>query len=420
MRPHPAALSEAGAAACDLAEEVATSWLPGATQRDRAGRFDVALIEKVQLSGLAGCCVPVELGGLGLTQLGDLVAVVHRLAAADASLALAVHMHLSASWSLARAWRANSDRHGSAGEGENERTTLLFSVGAGRSWLSAAVTEAGTNFFHPRTTLNPRPEGGWVLRGTKIFATGSPAATHFSVNSRITAGPQANHLAQLFVPAASPGVHVEDDWDGLGMRASGSGAVRFEDVVLPASTLVLVGGPYGRFSAASLCGRAFGNVGNVVAMAAIAWAAEALAIERVTGASRVVAAPLAARATVRASLAELSTDAFVLQAVVETLTRRADEVANRLVNDPASVHHAAAVGFMADFQAAKLAINRLAAGVVDRALSLAGGTGYTASHPLARLTRDVRAGQFMQPFSPHESLGFLGAVAAGVEPDAEA
>ena len=383
------ALSEAGATACDLAEGVATSWLPGATERDRTGRFDVSLIEKVQLSGLAGCCVPVELGGLGLTQLGDLVAVVHRLAAADASLALAVHMHLSASWSLARAWRANSDRRGSAGAGENERAASLSSVGAGRSWLSAAVT-------------------------------GSPATANFSVNSRITAGPQANHLAQLFVAAASPGVHVEDDWDGLGMRASGSGAVRFEDVVLPASTLVLVGGPYGRFSAASLCGRAFGNVGNVVAMAAIAWAAEALAIERVTGASRVVAAPLAARATVRASLAELSADAFVLQAVVETLARRADEVANRLVSDPASIDDAAAVGFMADFQAAKLAINRLATGVVDRALSLAGGAGYTASHPLARLTRDVRAGQFMQPFSPHESLGFLGAVAAGVEPDAEA
>jgi alkylation response protein AidB-like acyl-CoA dehydrogenase len=72
---------------------------------------------------------------------------------------------------------------------------------------------------------------------------------------------------------------------------------------------------------------------------------------------------------------------------------------------------------MAEFQASKLQINRLAVAVVDRALALAGGSGYAGTDPLARLVRDVRAGQFMQPFSPHEALGFLGSVAAGIDPD---
>jgi alkylation response protein AidB-like acyl-CoA dehydrogenase len=75
---------------------------------------------------------------------------------------------------------------------------------------------------------------------------------------------------------------------------------------------------------------------------------------------------------------------------------------------------------MADFQAAKLAVNRLTAAAVDRALTLCGGRGYGGDQPIGRLVRDVRAGPFMQPFSPHEALGYIGAVVAGVEPDVEA
>ena len=64
------------------------------------------------------------------------------------------------------------------------------------------------------------------------------------------------------------------------MRASGSGVVRFDGVRLPATTIVLPGGPYGRFTTGSLCGRAFGNVGNVTAMAGLAATARGLARQR--------------------------------------------------------------------------------------------------------------------------------------------
>lgn len=417
VRHRPQPVSPAGERAWQLADEAAQRWEPGAEARDRQARFDPSLVKEVQLSGLSAACAPAELGGGGVDQLRDVMALAHRLAEADGSLALAVHMHLSGTWSLARGWRQATGGHPDPNDG---RTALLSAIAAGDAWLCAAVTESGTNFFHPRTTLVERAGHGWILHGVKVFATGSPAATHFSANARMIGGARDGQLAQVIVEADLPGVRVEDNWDGLGMRASGSGVVHFDEVALPADATVLPGGPFGRYTVGALCGRAFGNVGNVTAMAGIASAARRLARQRAGGGQRITDAPLAQRATVRHGLAELETDYFALEAVIDLLGRLADAMAERLRLDPAGVEEVEARQFMADFQTAKLNVNRLAGAVVDRALALAGGGGYTAGNPLSRLCRDVRAGQFMQPFSPHEALGFVGAIAAGVEPDVEA
>jgi alkylation response protein AidB-like acyl-CoA dehydrogenase len=64
-------------------------------------------------------------------------------------------------------------------------------------------------------------------------------------------------------------------------------------------------------------------------------------------------------------------------------------------------------------QAVKYTINRRAIDVVDNALTASGGAGYMSKHPLARLYRDVRAGPFMQPYSPPEAIEFVGRIVLG-------
>jgi alkylation response protein AidB-like acyl-CoA dehydrogenase len=67
----------------------------------------------------------------------------------------------------------------------------------------------------------------------------------------------------------------------------------------------------------------------------------------------------------------------------------------------------------AEAQAAKAFVNEAAARIVDRALALSGGAGYTNGSPLARAYRDVKAGTFMHPLGANRAYDYLGHAALG-------
>jgi alkylation response protein AidB-like acyl-CoA dehydrogenase len=209
------------------------------------------------------------------------------------------------------------------------------------------------------------------------------------------------------IPAATPGVTIHDDWDALGMRASGSGSVTLEDVRLPAGAL---GGgfPVGRADDYMVRNLPAGAL-HAAASLGIAEAAHALAT---AGAARRAAAG-GARPRTQILAAEAAIELSAIRAVLQRAGALLDE------------HHLSAsapgdgdgpAALFAEIQAAKTFVHEAAVRVVDRALALSGGAGYMAGHPLARAYRDVRAGAFMHPLGANRAYELIGEVALGIEP----
>ena len=80
-------------------------------------------------------------------------------------------------------------------------------------------------------TIARRTETGWRLSGRKIYSTGAPILKWYAVWAKTD---EAETRVGLFlVPAGLPGTRIVETWDHLGLRASGSHDVVFEDVVFP-------------------------------------------------------------------------------------------------------------------------------------------------------------------------------------------
>src|SRR6516164_6331622 len=216
----------AGAHFVALAEQHAADFTTRADQHDRDGSFPFENIDAMQRSGVMAGCVPVELGGLGVESLHDAVLGINRLGRGDGSTAIATAMHLFSSWMLTRAWRAAT----AAGETpQAERAaSVLRQMGTGEVVRCSPQSEPGTDMLRPLVEAT-KVEDGWHLNGRKIFGTLSPAASLMAITCRVRDPQGGFRRAFASVPVGSAGVEVKNNWDALGMRASGSHDIVFRD-----------------------------------------------------------------------------------------------------------------------------------------------------------------------------------------------
>jgi alkylation response protein AidB-like acyl-CoA dehydrogenase len=364
---------------------------------DRANRIEPQNYRDMQTSGLAAAFVPEELGGLGLRSMHDWILVIATLAKGDGSAAIAISMHLSATRGLAGVWRANPP-----GSAPHERAKgFLEQVAKGEVLICSTTTERGNDNLHPLTEAFAH-EHGWRINGTKHFVTMSPLATHIATNVRMRDG-DGDHITNVLFPMATPGVRQHDNWDALGMRASGSQSISFDDCIVPKDALRRIG-PWGRWSIPVLVNRTLANVPLVGAFLGLAEAAfdYALAHQRKAG-------DAASRAGVPHALAEME----ILLAASQSILARMGEQLDAFMAESRNGADATweqGHELMKDYQSAKWVVNRNAIEIVSQAMDLFGGGGFAASNPLSRIYRDVRAGPFMQPYSPIDAREYMGKV----------
>ena len=224
--------TEAGARLVAIAEKLSPQLATRAAEHDRDGTYPFEAIDALKAVGYFAAPVPVDLGGLGVSSAHDLVVASSRLARGDASVAIGVNMHLVAVLNMERR------RQVAVAAGAERRArgfaSSLEQIARDGVVLAAAISERGQDLTRPGT-LASRTESGWRIDGRKMFATMSPAATDLYVAVTYADGDGTERYAYAMVPTDAPGVVVHDDWDALGMRASGSNSISLEGVELPES-----------------------------------------------------------------------------------------------------------------------------------------------------------------------------------------
>ena len=183
-------------------------------ERDRAGNAPVAELARLDASGLLAITVPRSLGGpeLGAPALAE---VIRTIAAVDPAIAQVPQGHflfcdVLAVWGTARQQRALF--------GEVLGGAVRQRAGRARRAARPGPQDASARLPR-RRRVRPR------LTGRKYYTTGSLTARWIGVSALDDVA-----VVLAFVRRDAPGVHVGDDWNVMGQRATVSGTATFEDV----------------------------------------------------------------------------------------------------------------------------------------------------------------------------------------------
>ena len=359
------------------ADELAERFRERAPEHDRAGTTAGENFAALRAAGFHLLPVPQEYGGWGAT-LPEAVRVIERLARGDGATALVFDMHVQVVGSLAETRPWDGDRFAHFCHEIVEHGALVNSA--------ATEPELGSPSRGglPKTTA--RKDGNvWRITGRKSWASGAPVLSHFLIPAVLEDAPQGT-IGVFLMAMDRPGVHVEETWDSLGMRGTGSHDLVLEAVPVDASNLVAVREAGAPDPARVSTGAWFGlTVGGVYL--GIAQAARDVALQYAQERK-----PTALGGASIATLEPIQRLAGQLEA--ELLGARAllYATADAWAQQPEQRKHLASYVGLAKATATQHAVN-----ATDLALRIVGGQSMARSFPLERLFRDVRAGLFHPP-----------------------
>lgn len=354
------------------ARALAPAFAARAAEHDRDGSFPFENFAALAEAGLLALTVPVPLGGGGAAA-GEAARVIGIVAEADPSTALVLAMHYVQHLTM-----ATSDRY----PPHLVRRLARESV-EGIALINALRVEP--DLGSPSrgglpATIARRTETGWRLSGHKIYSTGAPILKWYAVWVR-TDEPETR-VGMLLVGADRPGIRINETWDHLGLRASGSHDVIFEDVLVPLDHELDLRKPadwqtVDPFQQA-IHGLVIAAIYDGVARAAHGWLKQFVSTRTPSN----LGAPLSSLPRVQEAVGEGEVKLALNKRLMTSLAADIDAGAALEAGEAAVV---------------KLAVTGNAVAVVEGALALAGNHGLSRANPLERHCRDVLCGRVHTP-----------------------
>lgn len=200
---------------------------PHVMEWDEDQIFPLETVKKLGELGYLGSIFPEELGGAGLGYI-EYAIIIEELSRVDGSVGIIVAAHTSLCSN--HIYKFGSDE---------QRGKYIPRLATGE-WIgcwSLTEPEAGSDAAGTRTTA-VRDDGCWVLNGAKTFTTNAHYADA-CVAMAVTDRAAAQHgISAFIVDKGTPGFRLGKKENKLGLRASATGEVIFENCRLPAGQLL--------------------------------------------------------------------------------------------------------------------------------------------------------------------------------------
>jgi alkylation response protein AidB-like acyl-CoA dehydrogenase len=332
---------------------------PNVMRWDEASEFPLEVVRKLGEMGLMGVIFPVELGGSGLGYV-DYALAVEELSAVDGSIGIIVASHNSL-----------CTNHIFVAGNEAQKRKYIPLLASGK-WLGAwGLTEpgSGSDAGSARTSAVRRGDK-WLLNGNKTFITNGHYADVSVIIAVTDKGQGTRGLSAFVVEKGTPGFRAGKKENKLGLRASDTSELIFEDCEIPGENLL------------GEEGQGFIDSMRILDGGRISIAALSLGIGR--GAYEAARRYVKQRHQFGKAISEFQGIQWKLADMATGLD------AARLLTLRASVMKDAGQKTTLESSMAKLMASEVAVKVCDEAVQLHGGYGFIKDYPVEKFYRDVK------------------------------
>ena len=368
--PHPDAdAQETAESVAEMIREWAADAIdPDQIDRDKTISADV--VEGMRELGLFGLTIPEEFGGAGCGQLAyvsALEAISNRCA--STVTVFAGHLGIGMKGILL---------YGTP----EQKQKWLPALASGEQIAAFALTEAcaGSDAGALRTTADPQPDGSWKLNGRKVWITNGGIASLFTVFARTPDpenpdAPLMDRPISAFIVSGSP-----DDLPGLsvgapelkmGLCGSSTTEVGFEDMVIPADSLL---GERGQGFKVALNILNSGRHGLSACCTGQAKLARKLAVAHAKEREQ-FGVPIASFGMIQEMLAGMDADIYSMEASTKLTAGMIDLGRGET---------------MLEATCCKMYATERLWDICNNALQITGGTGFMREYPYERILRDAR------------------------------
>ncbi|MBI2493789.1 MAG: acyl-CoA dehydrogenase family protein [Candidatus Rokubacteria bacterium] len=326
---------------------------------DERQEFPHAIVAKLGPLGFLGVLVPEEYGGAGLDYVSYAL-IVEELNRGDASVGITM-------------WAHNSlcTNHIALFGSPEQKARWLPRLATGETLGAWGLTEpgSGSDAAALRTRAEPR-DGAWVLNGSKAFITNASVGGVAVVMARTDPGQKSHGISAFVLEKGMPGFSAGRPYRKLGLHASDTAELIFEDARVPAGHLL------------GERGAGFGQAMRVLEGGRIAMAAMAVGIAQ--AALDQAVKYMKQRSAFGRTLAEFNG----LQGMIADLATEI-EVARLLTLRAAWLKDAGRAAMHAAAMA-KLFASETAMKAATRAVQIHGGAGYITEFSVERIFRDAK------------------------------